>query len=263
MRIHNLLIALCLGWFLSSCVPTKDLTYLQGADGVDNMQVSVGRVTAPYRLQVNDVLSIRVKAVDQELVGFLNPIDDRNSNATGQERLYYDGFRVNEHGVIRVPELGEIEVIGKTVEEIRGLVEQRLMDTIFKEESQMFVTVKLAGISYTITGEVGAPGTNIIYKDQVSIIDAIANSGDIPLTGDKTAVRIIRKLPTGYAVRTLDLTQATVLADPFFELQPNDLIVVDPLPQKSIGTGTTGFQTFTQLASIVTLAVTTILLITR
>ena len=97
---------------VSSCVSTKQLTYLQEDGVVEDSLIPIQKEQEPYRLQVNDLLSIRVKAIDQETVGIFNPINDANPNATGEERLYYDGFVVDGHGSIRVPNLGEVDVLG-------------------------------------------------------------------------------------------------------------------------------------------------------
>ena len=140
---------------------------------------------------------MRIKVLDQETVGIFNPVSDANPNATGEERLYYDGFVVNDHGNIRIPILGEVNVLGYTVDEIREKLEKQLLQDYFKEEANLFVTVKLAGIRYTINGEISSPGSKIIYRDQVSIMEAIANSGDITLTGDRSEVIIIRQYPAG------------------------------------------------------------------
>ncbi|WP_369598290.1 polysaccharide biosynthesis/export family protein, partial [Mesonia mobilis] len=94
------------------------MTYLQEHENEIDSLIAVQRVQKPYRLQVNDLLSIRVKALDQELVGMFNPIDEGNVNATGEKKLYYDGFRVDPHGNIRIPTLGELNVLGFTVEEV-------------------------------------------------------------------------------------------------------------------------------------------------
>ena len=120
MKRTYLFLSLILTVWFSSCISTKQLTYLQEEDGskTDSI-VSIRKMQEPYRLQVNDLLSIRVKALDQETVGIFNPINDANPNATGEERLYYDGFVVDPHGNIRIPSFGEINVIGLTVEEVR------------------------------------------------------------------------------------------------------------------------------------------------
>lgn len=248
----------------SSCVTTEQLTYLQeDTSGADTL-VLLKKRQEPYRLQINDLLSIRVKAaMDQETVGIFNPIDDSNPNATGEERLYYDGFVVDDHGNIRIPSLGEVNVLGYTVDEVREMLETRLLKDYFKEEANIFITVKLAGIRYTINGEIASPGSNIIYRDQVSIMEAIANSGDITLTGDRKNVVIIRQYPAGQKVHHIDLTKLEAMNSPYYYVKPNDLILINPLPQKSWGTGTTGIQSLATVMTIIAAISTTLLLINR
>lgn len=250
---------------MASCVSQKRLTYLQeGNSKASDSLIPIKRSMEPYRLQVNDLLSIRVKALDQETVGIFNPIGDNSElNATGEQKLYYDGFVIDVHGNIRMPSIGEIPVLGMTVEEVRKDIEERLLKDYFKEEANVFVTVKLAGIRYTINGEIGSSGSKIIYRDQATIMEAIGNSGDIPITGDKTDVVIIRQYPLGQKVHHIDLTSIDAMNSPYYFLKPNDLIIINPLPQKSLGTGTTGLQTFTTLMGIIAALTSTILLFSR
>ena len=257
--VFFIFVAVC----FSSCISKKQLTYLQENEFSKDSIIAIKKMQEPYRLQINDLLSIRVKALDQETVGIFNPINDANPNATGEQRLYYDGFVVDPHGNIRIPSLGEIKVLGYTVEEVRQDIENRLLKDYFKAEANIFVTVKLSGIRYTINGEISNPGSQIIYRDQVSIMEAIANSGDIRMTGDKTNVVIIRQYPLGQKVHHIDLTSIDALNSPYYYVKPNDLILVNPLPQKSLGTGTTGIQSFTTILSVVTALATTILLFTK
>lgn len=264
-KMNKLFIYLCLPIVLSSvsCISTKQLTYLQEDSNKVDSLIAINKKQDPYRIQINDLLSIRIKSLDQNLVGMFNPINDENPNATGEERLYYDGFMVDVHGNIRVPTLGNVNVLGYTVEEVRENLEKELLKTYFKAEANIFVTVKLAGIRYTITGEIGSPGSNIIYREQLSIMEAIANSGDITLTGNRKDVVIVRQYPHGQRVHHIDLTTIDALKSPFYYVKPNDLILVNPLPQKAIGTGTTALQSITTIASILSLLTTTILLFNR
>ncbi|MAL58850.1 MAG: sugar transporter [Flavobacteriaceae bacterium] len=254
------IIAIC----LASCVSQKQLTYLQEDNTTTkDSLIPIQKMKEPYRLQINDLLSIRVKALDDELVNIFNPVSETNPNATGEQRLYYDGFKVDSHGNIRIPILGEIPVLGNTIEEVRLDLEKRLLEDYFKAEANIFVTVKLAGIRYTINGEIGRSGSNIIYRDQATIMEAIGNSGDIPVTGDKRNVVIIRQYPLGQKVHHIDLTSIDAMSSPYYYIQPNDLIIINPLPQKSLGTGTTGIQSFTTIFSVLSVLTTTILLFIR
>lgn len=253
------LLALC----ATSCITTKQLTYLQETtNGIDTTAI-IRKMPEPYRIQINDLLSIRVKTLDQETFNFFNTVGDANPNATGEERLYYDGFVVDSHGSIRIPIIGDMQVLGFTVDEIRLKLEKVLNEDYFKETANVFVTVKLAGIRYTINGEISAPGSNIIYRDQISIMEAIANSGDITITGDRTNVVVIRQYPLGQKVHHIDLTDIKAMNSPYYNVKPNDLILINPLPQKSLGTGTTGLQSFTTIVTIISALATLILLTTR
>jgi len=248
----------------ASCVPLKDITYLGETDEVNDSIISVQVQQQPYRVQIGDVLSIRLKALDQQLVDFFNPSSTGGNSTTGlDEGFYYDGFAINRHGNIRVPELGEINVLGRTTEDIRLLIEKKLLADYIKDEADLFVTVKLAGIRYTVAGEINDPGTKTELAEKLSVLEAIANAGDIPLTGDRTDVLIIRQYPGGQRVHHIDLTKITAMQSPYYFVQPNDLIMVNPLPQKAIGIGTTGLQSFTTILSVITALTSIILLATR
>ena len=118
-------------------------------------------------------------------------------------------------------------------------------------------------MQYTTTGEVGNTGTQTIFKERVNVFEAIANSGDIMDTGDKKDVLIIRQFPQGQKIFHLDLTDASIMNSPYYYIQPNDMIYVKPLKQKSWGTGTNAIQNISAVATVLTLITTTILLLDR
>lgn len=244
----------------TSCIPTQDLIYLQKKDGTE-VQKSISAVMAkPYRLQTNDVLSISIKAIDPKLVAIFNTTNQGEAGKS-ESGLYFEGFTVDDHGNIRMPVLGDINVIGFTLEEIRIKIEKQLLAEYFNKEANVFVIVKLAGFKYTINGEVGSTGTKTLFQENVSIMEAIANAGDITITGDRKAVTIIRKTPTGVQMHDLDLTDIKVMNSPYFYLQPNDYVYVKPLKQKTWGTGKTGIESLGTLITLLSLATTTFFLL--
>lgn len=246
--------------FLQSCIPTKDLVYLQNKSGTETGAAISEVMLKPYRLQVNDVLSITIKADDPKLVTIFNPTNS-GETSKGASALYFDGFTVDDHGNIRMPVLGEINAIGFTVEELRIKIEQQLLDEYFKKEANIFVTVRLAGFKYTINGEVGSVGTKFLFQDHVNIMEAIANSGDITITGDRKAVTIIRQMPSGTEMHDIDLTDINVMQSPYYNLQPNDYIYVKPLKQKTWGTGKTGIESISTIMTLISLITTTLVLL--
>jgi len=246
---------------VSSCIPNKDLVYLQQKEARSDSLQYAREVQKPYRVQIDDILNIRVKALDQDEMQIYNPIGDAVLNAQSQERAYFDGFTVDLHGNIRVPVLGEINVLGYTTKEIEEMLEAKLLKDQFKEAANIFVTVKLAGLRFTALGEVGRPGQTVLFKDRVNILEAVAQAGEINFEGNRKDVLIIRQYPQGQQIHHLDLTDVAIMESPYYYIQPNDMIYVKPLKQKSLGTGSTGFQTVTAVATLFTLVLSTILLI--
>ncbi|RAR51155.1 polysaccharide biosynthesis/export family protein [Flavobacterium lacus] len=244
-----------------SCVPTKDLKYLQNTEDQNDTLVMSELVKKPYRIQSNDILVVNIKTIDATLTEMFK-VSEGNRNIVNEQTLFFDGFNVDDHGNIRIPVLGQVKVLGNTTEEIRIEIEKRLLEEYFNAEADLFVTVKLAGIRYTINGEVRNPGTNIIYNERATIMDAISNSGDITMTGDRKNVLIIRQYPHGVEMHTINLLDRKALESPYYYMQPNDFILINPLKQKSWGTGTTGIQTLTTIISALSL-VTSIIVLSR
>ncbi len=244
----------------SSCISTRDLVYLQNKNETDAETTISAVVSKPYRLQTNDVLSISIKANDPKLVEIFSTTNQGEAGKS-ESALYFNGFTVDDHGNIRMPILGEINVIGYTLDEVRQRIEKQLLDEYFKKEANIFVIVKLAGFRYTINGEIGSTGTKTLFQEHVNIMEAIANAGDISLLGNRKAVTIIRKTPTGNEMHELDLTDANVVNSPYYYLQPNDYIYIKPLRQKTWGTGKTGIESLGTVFTLISLGTTIFLLL--
>lgn len=246
----------------SSCISTRDLVYLQNKNETTAESSISAVVSKPYRLQTNDVLSISIKANDPKLAEIFSTTN-QGELAKSEASLYFNGFTVDDHGNIRMPILGELNVIGYTLDEVRQRIEKQLLEDYFKKEANIFVIVKLAGFRYTINGEVGSTGTKTLFQEHVNILEAIANAGDITLLGNRKAVSIIRKTPTGSEIHDIDLTDSNVMNSPYFYLQPNDYIYVKPIKQKTWGTGKTGIESLGTLLTLISLGTTVLLLLKR
>ena len=260
MNKPKIYLLLLLSILVTSCIPKKDLIYLQDKKNEANQVVTPSNQN-PYRLQTNDILSISIKAIDSKLVGIFNNTEGGGGSVSEQSSYYFNGYSVDDHGNIRLPILGEMNVLGFTVEEIRIKIEKILLDQYFKDEAGIYVVVKLTGFKYTINGEVGSTGTKTLFQDKVNIMEAVANSGDITITGDRKDVKIIRRFPHGNETFSIDLTDANAVNSPAFYLQPNDYILVNPVKQKTWGTGKTGIESLSTIITLLSLATTTYLLL--
>lgn len=253
------------GLFFASCVPTKDLIYLQNKDKSENAVIAPV-VSKPYRLQVNDIVSITIKTLDPKLAAIFTPSQSQAEGGIqgkSEQGLFFDGFTVDDHGNIRMPILGEVNVIGFTLEELRIKIEKKLLEEYFNKEANVFITVKLAGIRFTVNGEIAVPGIKTVYQEKLNLLEAIAYSGDITITGDRKAVTIMRQTPAGMEMHDIDLTDIKAVQSPYYYVQPNDYIYIKPLPQKSWGTGKTGIESLSTVITVLTLITTSLLLLRR
>jgi polysaccharide export outer membrane protein len=132
-----------------------------------------------------------------------------------------------------------------------------LLEDYFKK-GKYFVTAKLAGLNILLM-EIGGTGTRVLFQEHVTILEAIANSGDIAITGNKQLL-LFEKHPQ-VLMHDIDLTDINVMKSPYFYLQPNDYIYVKPLKQKTWGTGKTGIESIGTLVSLLSLATTTYFLL--
>lgn len=250
---------------LSSCVSNKELTYLQGKP---SKKLDVKRINnVPYKLQIDDILNITITSKNPKIVeafqkgnGNMGNNIAGAGNGIGSNVGYFTDYSIDNYGNIRVPTLGEINVLGYTELEVRKKIETRLKEEYINNDESLFVSVKLSGIRYTVIGEISQPGINVIFQNRVSIIDAIANAGDITDVGNREAVEIIRTNGSSSEKYTIDLTKIDVLNSDVFYIKPNDIINIKPLQEKSWGTGTTGLQSLSTIVSVFTLITSTIIL---
>ncbi len=262
MKKMFLLILFLFSAIFVSCVPSKDLIYLQNKNNSAEQNLVSPVNSKPYRIQTNDVLSISIKTIDPKIDALFNTTTSSVVVKDAQS-LYFDGYNVDDHGNIRIPLVGEVNVLGFTIDETRKKLEEKLLSEYFKKESNLFVNVKLAGFRYTINGEVASPGTKSLLQDKVNILEAVANAGDITTTGNRKDVVIVRQTPQGAELHTIDLTDIKALQSPYYFLQPNDYVYVKPLKQKTWGTGKTGIESLGTIITLLSLITTTFLLLKK
>ncbi len=258
MRRYHFLPLLVLIWMIQGCVPTKRLVYLQP----DGSRVEAGKKEV-YRFKPLDRIYIDIKTIDDKINKLLSGGQQNTNNLSGGN-TYFFTYHVDNKGFIELPVLGKIRAEGKTPDSLKNEIKGKLLHEFFRNPEDVFVKVMPAGIVVTVLGEVGHTGTLNILDDDPDVLKALAEAGDIKLTGDRRQVVVIRDKPDGTKeIASLDLTKQSALNSPFFHLKNNDVVYVKPLPQKSIGTGTTLISTLTTVFSIVSFAFSVYLFTTR
>ncbi len=183
----------------NSCVSWKQLIYPKDNNPVSTKMLKAIQ-TPEYRLQTNDIISLNIKAIDPELAAIFNTTTI-NTNAGGKNQLrseqdiYGDGFTRDSHGNIRMPIIGESNSMGFIRDEVCLKREKEVLETYFKKEANIFVTAKTAGLRFPINGEIPSPGTRTLFQERVTVLEAIANAGDITITGDRKSATSIKQYP--------------------------------------------------------------------
>jgi polysaccharide export outer membrane protein len=189
-------------------------------------------ITPPvHHLEIGDVLFVRVLSSNDKSYEFFNVETNTNSSAnnTSMASLYLNGSTINSKGVIEIPIIGEIYLLGKNLEEakisIQKVVEEYLQDAI--------VIVKLANFQVTILGEVNKPGTFPVFKENVTIFEALALAGDLSDYANRQKIKIVRTYNNKKKIYTIDLTNQQLLLSDFYYLRNNDMIYVEPLKYRT------------------------------
>ena len=97
------------------------------------------------------------------------------------------------------------------------------------ETENPIVTVKMSSYHITVLGEVGSPGIIPVNTERMTILEAIASAGDLTIFGKRENILLIREDARGEkSVHRLNLNDARLLNSPYYHLQQNDVVYVEP-----------------------------------
>ncbi len=209
--------------FFSSCNYQKKLQeQLYFNDALDSTQRMLSRYSAT--IKVDDRISIQVSALNPESAIPYN----LSVAGSGMASATATGYLVERDGSILFPQFGRLSVEGKTLTEVRSM----LLDSLNKFLVDPIVTVQYANAKIIVMGEVGRPGILQIPDGKLTILEAITMSGDIPYTGRKDNVLIVREDNGKRDFARIDIRSHNIYKSPYYFLRQNDLIFVEPTLQK-------------------------------
>ena len=215
-----------LGIFLISCRSQKEVSYNYIEGLTDTTGRDVVKNIDPI-IQKNDLLSIQVysNSTKPEVSDILyNPpalASSGSANTAG-------GYLVDNEGNIRFPRVGVIHAEGLTKKQLTDSITSKITDL----ESPT-VIIRFLNYRVTVLGEVGHQGTFVIPYEKVTIFEALGLAGDIPVTGKKDNVRVIREINGSREIGTIDLTSKKVFESPYYQLQQNDVVLVEVKKSKA------------------------------
>ena len=228
---------------ITSCQSTKNIAYIQNSDSISYDQ---SRFLYDAKIMPKDQLTITVNTVNPEAS---LPYNLLLQNAYSQGRNVSSGggtlmpYLVDNDGYINFPVVGRLKVSGLTKSECENLILDKIRPYMAETENPV-VTVRMSSYSVSVLGEVTRPGSFQVGREKITILEALAQAGDLTIYGVRNKVKLIREDATGKKeIHTMDLTDANIVNSPYYYLQQNDIVYVEPNKVKaqnaSVGSMTT------------------------
>lgn len=197
---------------LSSCYNYKSMLLLQEKNSA--LPVYEKTKYEPYRIRVNDEIIYRLITSDVTISKLIST----ESGVSGQNQISY---RVYTDGTIDLPFINSIAIMGLTLDEATLVIEKRFKELI----PDAVVKISLANKTFTVFGDAGS-GIFNIYKDKLTIFQALSLSGDFNESSDRKHIRIIRETDNGNQILEFDIRPKSIIDSKYYYVYPNDIIYV-------------------------------------
>ncbi|RZK45101.1 MAG: sugar transporter [Hymenobacter sp.] len=223
----------------SACGPSRSITYFNNLQNTGNTKEEIKNRADP-KIQPDDLLSITVSSLNPEAnLLFNSGVIQAPNGTTGAAPItskLNEGYLVDKNGTINYPVLGYIKLADLTREQA---VEKMTVE-IKRQIKDPIVNVRFLNFRITVIGEVNKPSSFTIPTERVNIMEALALAGDMTTFGKRENVLIIREADGVRTTTRVDLTNKEVLASPYYYLQQNDILYVEPAKIKRLqgGSGT-------------------------
>lgn len=236
-------VALAMIALIGGCSSSKQVAYFQNIDSV-SLAASKGLYDA--KIMPKDMLTITVKTLTPEAAA---PFNLAVSNLIGENGQLnggsgsLQGYLVDNEGNINFPVVGKLHVGGLTKNECQDLIASKIAPYLAKTERPI-VTVRMSSYHVTVMGEVNSPKVVPVSTEKMSILEALAQAGDLTIYGKRNNVILIREDANGEkSAHRLNLNDANIINSPYYYLQQNDVVYVEPNSVKAknsdIGQSTT------------------------
>jgi len=216
---------------LFSC-SQRNLVYFSDINTDTDFSVPVGQITEPT-IQENDLLSITVSSLNPESnllfnVGVLVPSGDRANTVVANP--INENYLVDKQGYINYPVIGKIQLKGLNKQQATEKMTQLVSDYV----KDPIINIRFTNFKVTVIGEVQNPNSFVIPTEKVTILEAIGLAGDLTVYGKRENVLLIREKEGLRTAIRLNLNDKNLLASPYYFLQQNDVIYVEPYKTKAI-----------------------------
>jgi polysaccharide export outer membrane protein len=237
---HFLLFAtIAITLFATSCVDQKQISYFQPATEKSDIEKADAIQKAALRLKAGDIISVGVSSISPESNTMFNPflVMQQMSSQNVQPNTIVPaiGYMINDEGAISLPMVGKVEVAGLNTKEAGALIVQKLDKYLINP----IVNVRMLNYSISVLGEVARPSVYNVPNERITLPEAISLAGDLTIYAKRDNILVIREVAGKREFARIDLTKRDLFNSPYYYLQPNDVIYVEPGKNKAATTNRT------------------------
>ncbi|TXK46951.1 hypothetical protein FVR03_10040 [Pontibacter qinzhouensis] len=233
---------------IGGCVPQRKIKLLQEEANVkDQAQADVLlkiiKLQPPvYTLKPGDVLSLQIRTTTPAENNFLAA----PATTFGTERdPLLTGYTLDENGNLNLPVIGNVNLLNLSMQEARV----RISSVLLPYFEYPTVNLRLLTFKYTIVGEVLRQGQFTSLQDNLNLMEALASAGGMTPFANRGQIRLIRQEGGEAKIYMLSLLEDDIIGMKNYYIQPNDMIVIDPLPARFFRENIV--QNFTLMLSVV------------
>ena len=235
----------------SSC-NRRNLAYFSDLQGQSTYTEKVSNATEP-KIKPDDLLSITVTSINPEANMLFNQgvIASEGNVGTGGVDKSTLGYVVNSEGLINLPMLGKVELGGLSKEEATRKITEALQEYL----KEPIVNIRYLNYRITVIGEVNKPSTFTVPTEKINLLTALGMAGDLTVFGKRENILIIREEAGERTMTRVNLNDTEVLNSPYFYLQQNDVVYVEPDKMKAVqaSTNTSTISIIVAVATIISI----------
>ncbi len=252
MKINITKILLLLATVIFTSCASRNLVYF--SDLPQKSQYSTNAVSvAEPKIQPGDLLSIKLSSLSAESNAIFNAggvvVGGQNNNETG--------YLVDKNDMITFPIIGKVKLGGLTNEQAR----EKMTKEVTRYVKDPIVNLRLINFRVTVIGEVSRPNTFNVANEKINLLEALGMAGDMTAFGKRENVLVIREKDGQKTMARVNLNDKEVINSPYFHLQQNDVVYVEPIPARAAQANNSGrfLSIIVGLTSVATLVLSRLL----
>lgn len=259
IKISNIFLSIAAATVLSACSTSKNIAYLQNSDSIESV---APQFLYDARIMPKDILTITVSTANPEAAVPFNltvPTPYTQNSRSSYTQPALQTYLVDNNGNIDFPILGMLHVGGLTKALCEKMIHDKIAPYMNKNENPI-VTVRMSNYKISVLGEVARSGMFTVSNEKINILEALALAGDMTIYGVRDRVKLIREDAKGKKeIHTINLNDANLIKSPYYYLQQNDIVYVEPNKVKSQNSSVGSMTTLWFSATSILISLTSLL----